>query len=63
MKKMNENQLRNLEAGRMFGSTTYGCTNEYSGNGCYTKYCNVKTQFLWIVTERLTHIPQGTTCG
>ncbi len=61
MKELSVNKLENLEGGKMFGTTEYNCGWEYS-NGCYVKYCDYKTQFFWVVTERLTHIPKETIC-
>jgi hypothetical protein len=63
MKKMNENQLQNLEGGKFWGSTSSNCVTESSGGGCYTTYCDYTSYAFWIVVERLSHIPSGTSCN
>ncbi|WP_408025362.1 hypothetical protein [Tenacibaculum sediminilitoris] len=62
MKELSVNKLENLEGGKFWG-TTETCHDEYdASSGCTTTYCDYVTQRFWIVTERLNHIPSGTTC-
>lgn len=50
MKKMNENQLQNLEAGKFWGSETTCTTHQYLGEYCCTSY-----YVFWVVVSK--------TCG